>query len=80
LVGRCTAGLIDEDRLIVFPVVVGTGKKLFADGCVPLSLRLVESSGTSAGAVACTLRPTAAPVGGQTFGLVDGQEAVLDAR
>ena len=32
------AGLIDEYRLIVFPVVVGTGKKLFADGCVPLSL------------------------------------------
>jgi hypothetical protein len=30
--------------------------------------------------VACTLRPTAAPVGGQTFGLVDGKEAVLDAR
>jgi dihydrofolate reductase len=36
-------GLVDEFQLLVFPVVVGPGKRLFAEGTVPASLRLVES-------------------------------------
>ena len=43
--------LVDELRLIVFPVVVGTGKRLFDDGTVPAALRLTSSSTTSTGAV-----------------------------
>ena len=39
-------GLIDELRLLVYPVVLGKGKKLFADGALPASLKLT-SSGTS---------------------------------
>jgi dihydrofolate reductase len=37
------AGLVDEFQLLVFPVLVGDGKRLFADGTVPAALRLVES-------------------------------------
>jgi dihydrofolate reductase len=36
-------GLVDEYRLMVFPIVVGGGKRLFGDGPAPVSLRLVES-------------------------------------
>ncbi|GAA4881381.1 dihydrofolate reductase family protein [Saccharopolyspora cebuensis] len=36
------AGLVDEFRLFVYPVVQGRGRRLFPDG-VPLSLRLLES-------------------------------------
>lgn len=46
-----TNDLVDELRLIVFPVVVGTGKRLFDDGTVPVALRLTSSSTTSTGAV-----------------------------
>ena len=43
--------LIDEYRLITFPVVLGTGKRLFGPGAVPRTLKLVSSSTTSAGVV-----------------------------
>ena len=43
--------LVDEYRLLVFPVIIGTGKKLFGTGAVPRSLKLMRSSKTGAGAV-----------------------------
>jgi dihydrofolate reductase len=36
-------GLVDEYHLWFFPVVLGQGKRLFADGTVPATLRLVDS-------------------------------------
>ena len=44
-------GLVDEIQLIVFPVLIGSGKRLFADGTVPTGLQLVETTGTSSGVV-----------------------------
>jgi dihydrofolate reductase len=41
--------LIDEFHLLVFPVVVGSGKRLFADGTVPSGLKLVESMVSTSG-------------------------------
>ncbi|MGI9334069.1 MAG: dihydrofolate reductase family protein [Gammaproteobacteria bacterium] len=35
--------LIDEYRLWTFPVLVGSGKRLFAGGCVPARLKLVKA-------------------------------------
>ncbi|MXV80432.1 MAG: dihydrofolate reductase [Chloroflexi bacterium] len=49
-------GLIDEFRLWVFPVVVGGGKRLFADGVVPGNLRLVRSGSTGNGVVMAVYR------------------------
>jgi len=40
LLGR---GLVDEVRLMVFPIVLGAGKRLFGDTKRPLALRQVES-------------------------------------
>ena len=37
--------LVDEYRLWVFPVVIGSGKRLFADGTIPAALKLVDSTG-----------------------------------
>ena len=41
--------LIDEYRLLTFPVILGTGKRLFGAGAVPASLELVSSCTTRAG-------------------------------
>jgi dihydrofolate reductase len=35
--------LIDEYRLMVYPIVLGTGKRLFAEGTSRTKLRLVDS-------------------------------------
>ena len=43
--------LIDEFRLWTFPVTVGSGKRLFADGTVPTSLTLTKTEATGNGAV-----------------------------
>jgi dihydrofolate reductase len=43
--------LVDEYRLLTFPVVLGTGKRLFGAGAVPSTLTLVRSSTTSKGVV-----------------------------
>jgi len=50
-------GLIDEYRLSVFPVVLGTGKRLFADGTVPAALRLTDSRVSTTGVVIGTYQP-----------------------
>ena len=42
-------GLVDEFRLWVFPVVLGTGKRLFGDGTVPGVLRLIDTKVSTTG-------------------------------
>ena len=49
--------LVDEYRLWIFPVVVGSGKRLFAEGAVPSGLTLVSSSVSSTGVFMGTYRP-----------------------
>jgi dihydrofolate reductase len=43
--------LVDTLRLWLFPVVLGTGKRLFEEGTIPASFRLVDSLVTGTGAV-----------------------------
>lgn len=44
-----SAGLVDEIRLAIAPVVVGQGRKLFAEGGPPAALKLVSHHTTSTG-------------------------------
>jgi len=48
--------LIDEYRLLFFPVVLGTGKRLFGAGAIPATLKLVSSRATSTGTVISVYR------------------------
>ena len=50
-------GLVDQLHLRVFPLVIGSGKRLFADGAVPAGLRLVDGVVTSTGVFVGTYEP-----------------------
>ena len=50
-------GLIDELRLMVHPVVVGSGKRLFEEGGEQIALELVDYRTFSTGVVYLTYRP-----------------------
>ena len=50
-------GLVDEFHVWVFPVLVGPGKRLFAGGTVPASLRLVDTTTSTTGVVIATYEP-----------------------
>ena len=43
--------LVDEFRLMIFPITLGGGKKLFADGTQPLAFKLVRSAISSTGVI-----------------------------
>jgi dihydrofolate reductase len=51
--------LIDEYRLMVFPIVLGSGQRLFEGGSGPKVLRLVETKTLGAGVVVLTYQPAA---------------------
>lgn len=57
--------LVDEYRLLVFPVVLGTGKRLFEPGAAPTALRLVDSRPMGKGAVLATYQPAGRPTYGE---------------
>jgi dihydrofolate reductase len=46
-----TEDLIDELRLVVFPVVLGEGKRLFGDGAIPRTWKLTAQATSSTGAL-----------------------------
>ena len=48
--------LIDEYRLFVFPVLLGSGRRLFGRGVVPSTLTLATAQSTSTGVVFCVYR------------------------
>ncbi|GHI92541.1 dihydrofolate reductase family protein [Streptomyces olivaceus] len=54
-------GLVDEYRLTIHPVIVGTGKRLFADGAIPTALAPVGVSTTKGGTVVGVYRPAGEP-------------------
>lgn len=66
--------LIDTLRIWQFPVVVGTGKRLFGEGTIPGSFRLVDTQQTATGAVLHVYELA----GGLKYGEVEvGQETVI---
>ena len=50
--------LVDRHHVITYPVLLGTGKRLFPEGTAPWALRLAESRATSAGIVISTYERT----------------------
>jgi dihydrofolate reductase len=57
--------LVDEFRLLIFPVIVGAGRRLFADAGVATGLRLVDSRTTGSGTAIHVYERTGRPEFGQ---------------
>jgi len=49
--------LIDEYRLMVFPIVLGSGKRLFGDASDTSVLRLVDATPAGSGVLILAYRP-----------------------
>jgi len=50
-------GLVDVYRILIHPLVLGTGKRLFRDYAEPLRLRLVDCMPSTTGVLLCTYEP-----------------------
>ncbi len=46
--------LVDRYFLRIFPVLLGTGKRLFGDGTMPAGLQLVDSKTSTTGVIIAT--------------------------
>lgn len=53
-------GLADEVLLLVFPVLLGTGKRLFSDMVAPSELALISSKAASSGVIISRYKPAGA--------------------
>lgn len=71
--------LIDEFNLMIFPVVLGAGKRLFGAGTMPGAFTLVESRVSSTGVVMATYRRTGAVTTG-SFALEAPSEGEITRR
>jgi dihydrofolate reductase len=68
-------GLIDAYRLVIFPVVLGSGQRLFDKGAPPATMRLTEVRSTASGVVMHTYEAAGAPA----FGSVQPGDVISDS-
>jgi dihydrofolate reductase len=71
--------LIDEYRLWIFPLTLGTGKRLFGEGTIPAALELVDSTVSGTGVTINTYVP-AGELDTGSFEFDEPTEAELDRR
>jgi dihydrofolate reductase len=71
--------LVDELRLLVFPIVLGQGKRLFGDGTVPAAFEVASSKTSKTGVVMATYR-RAGEVETGSFAHEEPTEAELERR
>ncbi|MCC5857844.1 MAG: dihydrofolate reductase [Ectothiorhodospiraceae bacterium] len=57
-------GLVDRFVLVIYPIVLGSGKRLFPEGVDPARLKLVESRAGESGAVLMTYESDGKPTYG----------------
>ncbi len=71
--------LVDEFSVLIFPVVLGTGKRLFGDGATPAGLKLLKSQSYPTGVIVANYAP-AGEVKVGDFQLSEPSEAELERR
>lgn len=73
------AGLVDRLILMTFPVVVGSGKRLFGDGTAPGAMRLIDHIVTPRGNIIASYEPDGAVEPG-SFATQEPSAAEMERR
>lgn len=63
-----SAGLVDRFVLLAYPIILGTGKRLFPEGVPPTAFKLIESRPFKGGAILMVYEPAGKPTYG-TIGI-----------
>lgn len=71
--------LIDEIRLMIFPLLLGKGKRLFGDNAMPAAFKLVKSQATTTGVIMATYE-RAGEIRTGSFAQQEPSEAELERR
>jgi dihydrofolate reductase len=71
--------LIDEFRIWIFPLVIGSGKRLFGDGTIPAGLKLVDSKASKTG-VTINTYTRAGAINPGSFEFDEPTEAEIERR
>ncbi|PWB51288.1 MAG: riboflavin biosynthesis protein RibD [Candidatus Methanoperedenaceae archaeon] len=71
--------LIDEFRLWIYPVTIGKGKRLFGEGTLPSSFKLINSKISTTGVIIATYE-TAGELKTGSFALDNPNEAEIERR
>ncbi len=71
--------LVDEFCVLIFPVLLGHGKRFFGTGTAPLDLKLVKSKTYPTGVIVANYQP-AGPVKTGSFQLAEPTEAEKERR
>ena len=71
--------LVDRYRLWIFPVLLGSGKRLFGDGTIPAGLRVVDSKTATTGVIMATYE-RAGGINYGSFALEEPTEAEVERR
>jgi dihydrofolate reductase len=71
--------LVDDFSVLIFPVVLGKGKRLFGEGAIPAGLKLIKSKSFPTGVIAASYAPDGEVKTG-SFQLAEPSEAELERR
>jgi dihydrofolate reductase len=71
--------LVDEFRLWIFPVVLGSGKRLFGQGAIPAGFRLLDTKTSTTGVIIATYERAGA-INYGSFALEQPTEAEVERR
>ncbi|MEZ2329107.1 dihydrofolate reductase family protein [Mesorhizobium sp. RCC_202] len=72
-------GLIDEIRLMIFPLLLGKGKRLFGDGALPAAFKLTKSQTSTTGVIMATYE-RAGEIQVGSLAIQEPSEAELERR
>ncbi len=73
------ADLIDEFRLLIFPLVLGKGKRLFGEGTIPAAFKCIKSIASPSGVIIANYE-RAGEIKTGSFAIENPSEAELERR